>query len=109
MNILIEARNEDKRLRNEINSFQKKLDALQSIFQAYPEEFSHSTVKLNNLVIDCLKANEGHAEYGEIVDFLTKHDIFLPKQRISLALTKNKDIAYNRNRAQWEIVAMPHL
>lgn len=99
MSLITEAKREHKKLSSEIGSRQRRLRALENVIY----EFHPGTTKLYELVIDCLRQHQGHAAFAEIVDFLTMQGVDMPKQKISLFLTANDNVKYDKAKKQWEM------
>ncbi len=100
MSITSEAQKELQQLQASIRRDNKKLELLQRVLAEYNDK-QPNTLKLNELIMDCLKDHQGHAEFDEVVDFLTAQYAFLSRQRISLALTKCPYAKYNGKH--WEL------
>jgi len=106
MNMHQFALQEFKKLEKQIAHDNRKLEALRQVIKEYQEEFEPSTLNLYELIFECLRIADGHAMYGEIVEFLTLKGVNLPKSKISIALNKlakDSEIVFNRKINEWQL------
>lgn len=104
MSILTEAKKEHKKLVSEITERQQRLKVLESLIEQYGASLHPSTVKLYETIIECLRWHDGHASFADIVECLIEKGFKLSRPKISILLTRDDRLLYDKKKKEWELV-----
>lgn len=102
--MLQELKKEYKKVANTIAEDQRKLDALRRTMKEYGISLKPNESVLSDVVMECLQKHNGHASFDTIANCLYEHGVDTKRSNISLSLTKNPAIRYNREQAEWILI-----
>lgn len=100
---------EFKKLEKQMAQDNRKLEALRVIIKEYATEDYPSVERMNMIITECLRKHDGHADFDQIAECIDDHNIIIPRTKLSLILTKNENIYFDRNTAQWKINLPLHM
>lgn len=95
---------EMKKLEKQLARDNRKLDALRLIIREYATDEYPGTDKMNTLIEECIKSHGGHALLQQIAEYIAEQQIILPRYKLSLLLSKNSRLEYNRKTKKWIIL-----
>lgn len=95
------AMQEMRKLEKQILNDNRKLDALRLVIKEYATEDHPGTEKMNQIIFECVQKNNGAASLDQIAECIEDHQIILPRNKLSLFLTKHQQIKYDREQKKW--------
>lgn len=104
MSIETELRKEYRAITQDLDEKKRRLVALEAMMKEYSIWFWPSPQTLSNMIVECVKDASGHATHDAIHACLVAHSVELPKQKLSVALSKHNALSYNRRTSEWELI-----
>lgn len=84
----------------------RKLEAWKTIIKEYASEEYPRTEKMNLLILECINKHSGQATLQQMAECIEEHQIMMPRNRLSLLLTKHQKIKYDREIKMWKLKEM---
>ena len=104
MTMLSTVQHEFRKLEKQIAHDNRKLEALRLVINEYATDEHPGNARLNSIIMECLRQHNGAATFQHIVECIGDHQITLPKNKLSLVLTNNKELEYDKASKLWKIV-----
>lgn len=103
MTMLSEVQKEFAKLEKSIANDNSKLQALRMVIKQYATAEYPSSAKLNTLIMEYLNTHNGHAGFQDILECIRDHQITIAAHKISVLLTNNHAIEYDKKSKQWRL------